>query len=104
MALNGYDVRLLGERDEELRKWRLEGADEAQLLASLEAALKPSELGLVYDSKRESKLSVDAFNDVLPMSVINAARERVIQEHVIQERLRRDEILYGEEKGACVVM
>jgi hypothetical protein len=104
MALNGYDVRLLGERDEELRKWRLEGADEPQLLASLEAALKPSELGLVYDSKRESKLSVDAFNDVLPMSVINAARERVIQEHVIQERLRRDEILYGEEKGACVVM
>ena len=104
MALNGYDVRLLGERDEELRKWRLEDADEAQLLASLEAALKPSELGLVYDSKRESKLSVDAFNDVLPMSLINAARERVIQEHVIQERLRRDEILYGEEKGACVVM
>lgn len=104
MTLNSYDVRLLGERNEELRKWRLEGADEAQLFASLEAALKPSGLGLVYDSKRESTLSVDALNDVLPMSATNAARERVIQEHVIQERLRHDEILYGEDKGACVVM
>jgi len=102
----GYDVRLLGERDKELRKWTLpssaaDSSDETSLLAQLDAAFQPSKLGAVYDQEKDSMLNVDVLDEHLPVQVADAARRSVIQEHVIQERLGGEG---GGDEGGCTVM
>jgi len=100
----GYDVRLLDERDEVLRKWGLAAADndETRLLATLDTAFQPSKLGSLYDVKREQTLDVDRYEQVLPLTADGIARQAVVEEHVIQERLRERE--EAKREAECALM
>jgi len=101
----GYEVKLLGKNDEQLRKWELSAgkADETNVIAKLDAAFMPTKLGRAYDAVREASLDAAyRVDDALPVSATELSRRMVIQEHVIQERLAEEQ--QEKEQGGCLVM
>ena len=103
----GYEVKLLGENDVQLRKWNLATAgqtDESQVIAQLDAAMQPSKLGSLYDAQINMTLDTEVLDHSLPVSATELAREAVIKEHVIQERLNDRGVKPDGEGEACVVM
>lgn len=89
----GYDVRLLGERDEELRKWSVPETepDESMLVAQLDLALQFSKLGHPYDELKDAELNHEIHDEALPVSEVSEVRKVIIQEHILQERMRMSE-------------